>query len=283
MVPRNYSKFDQVSVSIAGRVLLTSFVSNVPGLKVTTKRKKHMSSKSADHSSIQPPAYERIKAQLERWKKQQKVPQPQPDHSEKPERNHDVRAQGSRILYKGPTDEEKAAAAAAVAERMRRKCREGGAAEKEKRRREKEDEDAEMEMEDLDEVLDNFEMGLDEAVQDWFGNTNGGYEDRGQEEVGSAQHPKERQEKLASQKMSQRKPVPSEESLTESESDVSIQPPPSPPLQNIMNDIPLFKKRKLPEKIKPTKSVMTNTTSVAGSPRRSQRTRTYTEKYKSGF
>ena len=257
MVPQNYSKFDQVSVSIAGRPLLTSFVSNVPGLKVTTKRKKHMSSKSANRSSIQPPAYERIKAQLEHRKKQQKVLQPQPpqpNHSESEKRNHDVRVQGSRILYKGPTDEEKAAVV--VAERMCRKRQEGGAAEKEKLRRGKEHEDVEMGWEVLEKILDDMdsEMGLDDAddavgaaVQDWSGNSNGGYEERGQEEVGSAQRPKEHQEKpasqkSASQKMSQRKPVLSEESLTESESDVSIQPPPSPQLQNNMNDVPLFKK-----------------------------------------
>ena len=145
-----------------------------------------MSSKSADHSSIQLPAYEHIKAQLERQKKQQKVPQPQPpqpDHSESEKRNHDIRVQGNRILYKGPTDEEKAAA---VAEQMRRKRQDGGAAEKEKLRRGKEHEDAEMGWEVLEKILDNMdsEMGLDDAndavgaaVQDWPGNSNGGYEE----------------------------------------------------------------------------------------------------------
>ena len=130
MVQPNSSKFDRVSASTAGRLLLTSLASNVPGLKITTKRKKRMS-KSADHTSTQPPAYERIKAQLERWKKQQELQQPQPDQLE---RNHDIRGGG-----------EKAATVEATIERLHRKLRVALAAEndekrenEERRRREKE-------------------------------------------------------------------------------------------------------------------------------------------------
>jgi len=64
-VQGNYSGPDRVSNFITGKMLLTLFISEVPGLKVAANRKKRKS-KSVDHSSIQPPAHERIKAQLER-------------------------------------------------------------------------------------------------------------------------------------------------------------------------------------------------------------------------
>lgn len=266
MVPQNYSKFDQVRVSIAGRPLLTSFVSNVPGLKVTTKRKKQMS-KSADHSSTQPPAYERIKAQLEcRRKKRQQVPQPQPGHSEK--RNHNVRGggrrepeavqqaggsnketQGSKILDKGPTDEEKAAATEGMP--VHRKYREAVAAEKKKRRIEKEHEEAMTDLEDAEMGLEDAEMSFEDVVQEWLGrsqeneagevlaanrrekpqHSQTAHDGPGSQAVESVEHPKalsqqqERRDKLASQKMSKKRFIPYEELLTEPDSDVSIQPP----------------------------------------------------------
>ena len=139
MVPPTYSKFDEVSFSIAGRPLLTSLASNVPGLKITTKRKKRMS-KSADHSSIQPPAYERIKAQLERRKKRQQLQQPQPDQLPV-ERNHNIRGGG-----------EEAATVEDTIERLHRKLRaalaleKGEKSEKETRKREKEMRKREKEM-----------------------------------------------------------------------------------------------------------------------------------------
>ena len=47
-------------------------ISEVPGLGISAKLKKRVF-KQADHSSTMPPAYERIKAQLERRKKHQEV------------------------------------------------------------------------------------------------------------------------------------------------------------------------------------------------------------------
>ena len=159
--------------------MLTSFISIVPGLKVSTKVKKALN-KDADHSSTQPPAYERIKAQLERRKKRQQQAQQsrsQPaDHSQKKKQREQVvqRSRGSDNLKDAqesmvgsvgntrrdaPTDEKRAAGV----ERGHRMRREAKAAEEEWERQ-------------LDEELEEAERELEIALDDCVRSANG--EDR---------------------------------------------------------------------------------------------------------
>ena len=178
MVSGNNSKRDQVTKLNTGRPMLTSIISEVPGLKVSANRKKRTSG-HVDHSSTQPPAYERIKAQLERRKERQgRARQPQPaSHPEKKKRNAEGGRQrkqappaaptavqhsgdGNNVAPGGrkadtrrnvPNDEDEDGNAAA--ERAYQRYREAKAGELERRRQQKELEELEME---LDRALDNI-------------------------------------------------------------------------------------------------------------------------------
>jgi len=227
MVPGYHSKCNQVTNLIAGRLMLT-FIREVPGLKVSAKAKKR-TSKHADHSSTLPPAYERIKAQLERRKKrQQRAQRPLPaDQSGKKRQNvggsgqedlavvqqsggSSEEAQGSRKVDKrgeASTDREKTAAL----EQAHRRYREAKAAEKERQRLAKELEEAER---DLQEALDECVRSANEGSGEDRDRSEHSQVRPGSQAAGSAQRTKvlsrreehqERLELLASQKGSQTK------------------------------------------------------------------------------
>jgi hypothetical protein len=162
MVSDDHPKFDQVTDWIPERLILTSFFSDVPGLKVSAKKKRG-TSKHADHSSTLPPAFERIKAQLERRKKRQEQARETADNSEgQPLANvgsgeqtepavvrksggGNKQRQGSKIAdtrREGPTDEEEAAAA----NRAFRKKLEAARVIKKRRKLQKAAEDADIDL-----------------------------------------------------------------------------------------------------------------------------------------
>jgi hypothetical protein len=180
--------------------MLTSFISEVPGLKVSAKKKKQ-TSKHVDRSSTQPPAYERIKEQLERRKKrEQQAQQLQPaDHSGKTKQNVGGREQREPVARQsgGGNKEEQGSG------RRRSQVDEEGASERPERQTRK---------------------ARSQLSQAHSGSQVAGSAQRTEVSSQRQKH-QERLEKLASQKKDN--PSQPEESVTESESDeeVSIQLP----------------------------------------------------------
>lgn len=182
MVSGDHSKLDKVTGLISGAPMLTSFISEVPGLKIFAK-KKMRTSKHADHSSTQPPAYERIKAQLERRKKRRQQAQQlqSPNHSRKARKAQKAKqnveggvqkglvdqqsgssnkeAQGSRIEDARREDPLESDGEEAARQERVRYYREAVAAKKKKRKVQKEVEDADRDLDRLEDIL----RGMDEG------------------------------------------------------------------------------------------------------------------------